>query len=92
MHLSSIVKPPARQITVVFSWDKICHNYRTEAFFLQNISVHILMCRCSHLESFFFSNEISKVQMFLPGAANVMALVRSVQLAFAMVRLIECLG
>ena len=54
MHLSSIVKPPARQITVVFSWDKICHNYRTEAFFLQNISVHILMCRCSHLESFFF--------------------------------------
>lgn len=50
------------------------------------------MCRCSHLESFFFLNEISKVQMFLPGAANVMALVRSVQLAFAMVRLIECLG
>ena len=49
------------------------------------------MCRCSHLESFFL-NEISKVQMFLPGAANVMALVRSVQLAFAMVRLIECLG
>lgn len=31
------------------------------------------------------------VQMFLPGAANVMALVRSVQLAFAMVRLIELL-
>ena len=34
----------------------------------------------------------AKVQMFLPGSANVMALVRSVQLAFAMVRLIECLG
>jgi hypothetical protein len=29
------------------------------------------------------------VQMFLPGTANVMSLLRSIQLAFAMVRLIE---
>lgn len=31
------------------------------------------------------------VQMFLPGTANVMSLLRSIQLAFAMVRLIELL-
>ena len=32
---------------------------------------------------------ILEVQMFLPGTANVMSLLRSIQLAFAMVRLIE---
>ena len=33
----------------------------------------------------------SQVQMFLPGTANVMSLLRTIQLAFAMVRLVELL-